>query len=143
MDLLELGTESQKFEQKDGIIGEFQKQVKDDQCVQPNFFLSTEGDGHEPCCNIKFKASNEKKEQPEIHSQGLDCALQRECLTYDAVDSMPSSTVSNLSSSQEVLHGFPYNNGCTNSNRDKLVPTKHSRNVTQCFWVHPTNSASQ
>nr|XP_019701575.2 lysine-specific demethylase JMJ706-like [Elaeis guineensis] len=130
MDLLELETVSQKFEQEDGILGEFQKQLKDDQCVRPNFFLSTEGDGYEPYCNIKFKASNVNKEQPEIHSQGLDCSLQRECLNYDAVDSMPSSAVSNLSSSQEVLHGSLHNNGCTNSNRDKLVPTKRSRDVS-------------
>ena len=110
MDLLELEAVSQKFEHEDGILGELQKQVKDDQRLQPNYFHSTEGDGYGPHCNIKFKASNEKKEQPEIHSQGLDCALQRECLNYDAVDSMPSSAVLNLSSSQELPHGSRYNN---------------------------------
>ncbi|KAG1360619.1 lysine-specific demethylase JMJ706 [Cocos nucifera] len=121
---------SQKFEHEDGILGELQKQVKDDQRLQPNYFHSTEGDGYGPHCNIKFKASNGNEEQPEIHSQGLDCALQRECLNYDAVDSMPSSAVLNLSSSQELPHGSRYNNGCTNCNGDKLVPTKRSRNVS-------------
>lgn len=57
-DFWELVAVSQKFEQEDGILGEFQKQVgNDDLRLQPNFSLSAEGDGYEPYCNIKFKAS--------------------------------------------------------------------------------------
>lgn len=131
-DLLELVAASQKFEQEDGILGALQKQVEDnDPCLKPNFFLSAEGDGYEPYCNIESKASPAIVEQPEVHSQGLDCVLQREGINYDAVDSIPSSAASALSSSQELLLGFsPYNNGCTNSDKVNLVPTKCSRNVS-------------
>ncbi|XP_029116101.1 lysine-specific demethylase JMJ13 isoform X2 [Elaeis guineensis] len=127
-DFWELVAVSQKFEQEDGILGEFQKQVEDDDlCLQPNFFLSTEGGGYQPYCNVKFKASPGIVAQPDVHSQGLHCVLQGECSNYDAVDSIPSSAAS----SQDLLDGFSLNNdGCTNSDRVKLVATKHSRNVS-------------